>query len=261
MTKKKKQERLGIIQSRGIGDIVIALPIAHWYHSEGYDIYWPICEEFVSNFVDTVPWIHWVPVPKDTGAFFYDVPLQRLRNLKVENFICLYQALTGHPELTQRPEFQITKFDQLKYHVAGVPFLEKWKLADCITRSNQREQQLKDRLAIKDGEPYALVHLEGSDHKAEFDPSWIPEGWRVIEITSITDSVFDWLGVIEGAEAVIAVDSVFSNLVDQMNLTENIDCYFIPRSHIHLTPVLGGSWTVLEPEAEVKKRITVFKSG
>lgn len=258
MSKKKK---LGIIQSRGLGDIVIALPIANAYRKQGWEIYWPICEEFVSSVKDSAPWVKWIPIPTDSGRFFYDVPIERLHNLKVENALCLYQALTGHPELVSRQEFQITKFDQLKYHAAGVPFLEKWTLADCITRDPKREQALKDKLALKEEEPYVVVHLQGSNHTATYDPSWIPEGWRVIEITEQTDCVFDWLGVLEGAEAIIAVDSVFSNIVDQMKITESVDCYFIPRSHIHLTPVLGGSWTTLDPGEDVRKRIAVFKAS
>jgi hypothetical protein len=258
MSKKKK---IGIIQSRGLGDIVIALPIARHYHNEGWSVYWPICEEFHSNLKDTVPWVTWIPIPKDTGRFFYDVPLAKLNELKVENAICLYQALTGHPELVGRQEFQITKFDQLKYHAAGVPFLEKWTLDKCITRNPQREQALKDKLNIKEGEPYVVAHLEGSDHKATYDPSWIPAGWRVIEVTAQTDCVFDWLNVLEGAEAIITVDSIISNIVDQLKLTEQVDCYFIPRSHIHLTPVLGGTWTTLDPGEAVKKKISVFRSS
>ena len=258
MSKKKK---IGIIQSRGLGDIVIALPIARYYHEQGWSVYWPICEEFHSNLKDTVPWVTWVPIPKDAGGFFYDVPLTKLNELKVENAICLYQALTGHPELVGRQEFQITKFDQLKYHAAGVPFLEKWQLDKCITRNPQREQALKDKLNIKEGESYVVAHLEGSDHKATYDPSWIPAGWRVIEITAQTDCVFDWLGVLEGAEAIIAVDSIISNIVDQLKITEQVDSYFIPRSHIHLTPVLGGTWTTLDPGEAVKKKISVFRAG
>ena len=55
--------KLGIIQSRGIGDIVIALPIAKEYADQGNEIYWPICEDFVSHFKDTAPWVNWLPVP------------------------------------------------------------------------------------------------------------------------------------------------------------------------------------------------------
>jgi hypothetical protein len=261
MSKKSNKEKLGIIQSRGLGDIVIAIPIAKRYHDQGFEIYWPICEEFLGNVKNTVPWIHWIPIPADSGTFFYDVPMERLRNLKVENAICLYQALTGHPELVARPEFQITKFDQLKYHAAGVPFIEKWRLSECITRNPQREQALKENLGIQPEEKYVVVHLEGSNHKASFDPSWIPEGWRTIEVTAQTDCVFDWLSVLEGAQAIIAVDSIISNIVDLLKITETVDCYFIPRSHIHLTPVLGGTWTVLDPGEEVKKRIQIFRSS
>lgn len=251
---------LGFIQSRGLGDIIIALPIAHYYHNKGYAIHWPICEEFVSNFKDTVPWVNWIPVVTDRqGQFFYNEPMRLLSEQGVGEAICLYQSLTGHPELATRPEFQITKFDQLKYHAAQVPFIKKWTLDQCITRNKAREQALKDQFNIQG--PLALVHLEGSTHRAEFDLGLIPSDHQIIEITSLTESVFDWLGLLESASIIVAVDSVFSNLVDQLQITEQVDCYFIPRSHIHLTPVLGGSWTTLDPSAEVRKQISVFKSS
>jgi len=53
----------------------------------------------------------------------------------------------------------------------------------------------------------------------------------------------DWLGVIEGAQSLIMVDSVYANLVDQLGLGD--DRYFIQRSHVGLTPVLGQHWTWL----------------
>lgn len=262
MRKKKNIKKIGFIQSRGLGDIVIALPIANEYRKQGWEVYWPIGEDFVPSFKTTVPWVNWISIPmSSTSEFFYDGPLKQLYNHGVEDIICLYQALTGHPELGTRHEFQITKFDQLKYHAAGVPFLKKWTLADCITRNLEREQSLKNQVVNTEGQPYVIVHTQGSDHRAQWDPSWIPEGWQTIEVQPLTDCVFDWLGVIEGAEAVIAVDSVYSNIIDQMNWTDQLDCYFIPRSHIHLTPVLGGSWTVLDPGAEVLKRISVFKAS
>lgn len=262
MSKKNAKKKLGIIQSRGLGDLVIALPIAKWYADQDYEIYWPICEEFVSSMTSVAPWVHWIPVPVDVkGLFFYDVPMERLRNLGVEEAICLYQSLTGHPEFIKRPEFQITGFDQIKYHIAGVPFIKKWTLADCITRNTDREQALYDSVVGSSTDPYVVIHREGSNHTATIDPGWVPEGWRTIEVTPKTDSVFDWLKVLEGAESIITVDSVMSNIVDQMMITDTVDCYFIPRSHIHLTPVLGGNWTVLDPDAETLKKISVFRSG
>ena len=183
--------------------------------------------------------------------------MARLRNFKCDEIICLYQSLSGHPEFLARPEFQITKFDQIKYHIANVPFVEKWKLADCITRDPAREQALYDK--VVSNENYVAYHIRGSDCQASFDVDMIPADWQAIEITEETDSVFDWLKVLEGAQSLILIDSVYSNIVDQMSIGD--DRYFIPRSHIHLTPVLGGLWTMLDPGPETLKRITVFRSG
>ena len=236
-------KKLGIIQSRGLGDLVIALPIAHHYYKEGWEIIWPILDEFVPSMSKAAPWVKWVPLPYDPpGRYFYDVPLQRLQNFKVDEVLCLYQALTGH-KFHEETCFQYTSFDQYKYIQAGVPFMKKWSLAECITRDAQREQALYDRVVTNPN--YVVVHLEGSDHRAKFDASIIPEGWQTIEITAQTDCIFDWLKVLEGAQSLIMVDSVFANLVDQLAIGD--DRYFIPRSHIGLTPVQGQHWEWLKP--------------
>jgi hypothetical protein len=235
-------KRLGIIQSRGLGDIVIALPIARWYADQGWDIYWPICEQFVPSFKDSAPWVKWIPIPTDPqGRFFWDVPMERLKNFRVDETLCLYQALTGHPEFSNERWFQYTKFDQYKYIQAGVPFTQKWTLDQCITRDPKREQMLYDKI-VKNPQ-YAVVHLEGSDHRANFDWSMIPEDWQAVEISQQSDSIWDWLKIIEGAQSIIMVDSVYANIVDQLGLGD--DRYFIQRSHIGLTPVQGQHWTWL----------------
>ena len=236
------KKRLGIIQSRGLGDIVIALPIARHYYDQGWDIYWPICDQFVSSFQNSAPWVKWIPIPTDPqGRFFWDVPMERLKNFKVDETLCLYQALTNHPEFSAERWFQYTSFDQYKYIQAGVPFRAKWDLAQCITRDPQREQALYDRIVKNPN--YAVVHLEGSDHKAKFDWSMIPEDWQAIEISQQTDSIWDWLKIIEGAQSIIMVDSVYANIVDQLGLGD--DRYFIQRSHIGLTPVQLEHWNWL----------------
>jgi hypothetical protein len=237
------QKKLGLVQSRGLGDIIISLPIAHYYHQEGYHVHWPIVDAWVPQMERAASWVKWIPISPDKGPFFYDVPMQRLRNFKVDEVICLYQALTGHPEFSSEVYFQHTKFDQYKYIKAGVPFSRKWRLSECITRDAAREQALYDRVVAQ--EQYAVIHLEGSDHRARFDTSVIPRDWQIIEIDTQTDSVFDWLKILEGAQSLILVDSVFANLVDQLDIGE--DRYFIPRSHIGLTPVQGGVWTWLQP--------------
>jgi hypothetical protein len=234
-------KRLGIIQSRGLGDIIIALPIAGHYHDQGWEVYWPVLESFVPTLEKNIPWVKWVPVPYDRpGRYFYDIPMERLRNFKCDEILPLYQHLTGHTFADEK-YFQYTKFDQYKYIRAGIPFLKKWDLARYITRDPVREQALYDQLVTNP--EYVVVHRRGSDFEAEVDLSIVPPEWQVIEITEQTDCIFDWLKILEGAQSLILVDSVFANLVDQLGIGE--DLYFIQRSHIGLTPVQGQDWTWL----------------
>jgi hypothetical protein len=51
------------------------------------------------------------------------------------------------------------------------------------------------------------------------------------------------------------VDSVYANLVDQLNI--GTDRYFIPRSHIGLTPVQGQEWTWLHNTAIAPQHKTI----
>lgn len=252
MAKKK----LGIIQSRGLGDIIIALPIAHYYYEQDWTIYWPVCEPWVEQLSNVAPYVNWVPITPDHGPFFYDIPMQRLRSLKCKEIICLYQALSSHPEFTGEPWFQHTSFDQYKYIRAGVPFKHKWNLKNCITRNTQRELDLFDR-TITTTQPYVVTHLTSSQQTVKFDPSIIPNDWNVIPITD-QGWVFDWLTVIERAEAVIMTDSSMANLVDQLEI--NVDKYFIPQHHIGLTPVHGCDWHWL-PNPDLKTSAKIFRGA
>lgn len=246
-TESTAPKLLGIIQSRGLGDIVIALPIARHYHRQGWEVHWPICREFIPHFQAQVPWVNWHPVTTDQGSFFYDQPLKILSDLGCDEILPLYQALTGHPEFSSEVYFQHTKFDQYKYHRAGVRFAEKWRLSEAVTRDRDREQAVMERIRSEIGDqPYILVHVEGSDHRARFDPSILPPGVSTIEINSMTDRIWDWCTALDQAWAVILVDSVFSNLVDQLGLNSDGARYIMPRSHIGLTPVLGETWTWIE---------------
>ncbi len=234
-------KKLGIIQTRGLGDIVIALPIARWYADQGWHPHWPICEQWVEQMTAVAPWVKWIPITPDHGPFFWDTPMERLKNFKCDEIICLYQALTGHPEFSSTAYFQHTGFDQYKYIAAGVPFLEKWNLARCITRNLEREQALYDRVVKNPN--YVVAHLQSSEHRVDLDPALIPEGWDLVEITN-EGWIFDWLTVIERAQSIVMTDSCMSNLVDQLGLGD--DRYYIPLHHIGLTPVFGQHWHWLE---------------
>jgi hypothetical protein len=251
-------KKLGIIQTRGLGDIVLALPIAKHFHDQGYHVHWPISDIWVKQFQKSSPWVKWIPVPVDTGPFFYEIPMERLKNVGCEEIICLYQSLSSNPEFSNAPWFQIQKFDEYKYTRAGVPFHKKWTLEKCITRDPTAEQALYNR-TVKNSN-YYVTHLEGSNYKTSPNLSSLPSDWQRIDIREgITDSIFDWLTVIERAQALICLDSVIANMVDQLDIS--VDKYWIPRSHIQLTPVLGSNWTILDPPPDSLAAQKIFMSS
>jgi len=259
----------GIIQARGIGDIVIALPIAKYYQEQGDEIYWPICTEFIDTFREYAPWVNWIAVDTDPeGRFFFNTPLQRLQaaGCDLKEVLYLYQFLSSTPELTDPELYNILKFDQYKYQVAGVPFRHKWLLNSCIQRRADSERALFDQ--VKPTGRYAVAHLSGSNTKVDagIAQNFLDPAVRVINVDDYKyTSIFDWIPIIEGAEALICLDSCIANMVDQLCI-DGPQLYWIRRSPWDLTPVLGSAWTVvptnlpirepqrIDPKAEADKK-------
>lgn len=235
-------KRIGIIQSRGLGDLFIALPIALHYKESGYDeVLWPICEEFIPTMRACAPWVEWIPLKTTRdGSFFYYHAEKNLKYRDCDEIICLYQFLSNMPELTDPDLFPILKFDQTKYAKAGVPFKDKLRLGECIVRDPVAESSVYSATVTQS--KYIVVHLEGSDVKLNLDFSEAEAaGYQVVYIREgVTDNVVNWLKVIEGAEELYLIDSSVSNLVDGLDIHRNK--WFIRRSKMDLTPVLLSDW-------------------
>lgn len=249
----------GIIQSRGLGDIIIALPIARHYFDRGDEIVWPVCEEFYSSVKDHVRWVNWVSIPTDPeGRYFLETPLSVFKEWGVDpdESLYLYQFLNTVPELTDPEMFNILKFDQYKYQTSGVPFKKKWDLGRCIARSNEGEIALQERLkkdGLLDGR-YAVVHLTGSSARVEQSiVTWLDPAVTIINVDLYqTTSIFDWIGVLERAEAIVCLDSAVANMVDQLGIN-GPELYWIRRSAWDLTPVLGEAWTIVPTNLPIQE--------
>ena len=235
---------VGFIQSRGLGDLFIALPIALAYRERGYErILWPICEEFMPTMTQCAPWVEWIGIKTDArGAFFYQTAHSNLIHRDCEDIICLYQFLSNMPELSDPDLFPILKFDQYKYAVAGVPFRSKQRLAECIARDPEAERAVYRSVVDPAAKAYIVVHTEGSDRELTLDWSDAEQqGYQVIHIQEgVTDNLVNWLAVIEAAESLYLLDSSVSNLVDGLDIHR--DKWFIRRSKMDLTPVLLSDW-------------------
>ena len=229
-------KKLGLIQSRGLGDIIIALPIAHYYSERGWTVYWPIDQRFLPSFQAAVDYVEFIPFDfKPSVDGFLMTPMRLLKAQACDKIIPLYSYLSG----TTVPNLAFArslKFDEYKYAVAGVPFAEKWNIQ--IERAPSREQALFDRVVKQ--EHYVVRQLIGSDCAAMAPVPGEFSSHQVIDIAELTDNIFDWLLVLEKASLLILVDSCYANLVEQLGIATRKQ--FLFRSEVSFTPVLRGAW-------------------
>jgi len=232
--------KIGLIQTRGIGDIIIALPIARHLVDQGHTVVWPIHAPYVPPFQAAAPYVEFLPLNGETREWMFPRPLAALRERGCDRILPLASHIDGHPDLVARPDLaEVVKFDQYKYAVAGVPFREKWNLQ--IVRNRAREEALFARVVRE--KDFVVCHLAGSNFRASLDVASMAGGRQVIEITNLTDNFFDWIAVIERASSRIMVDSCFSNLTDQLGIAGHK--VFLLRSAWQFTPVLAGDWAYL----------------
>lgn len=229
--------KIGLIQSRGLGDIIIALPIAKYFFDRGNEVLWPIHEDFVSSFRVAAPYVEFIPIKKDRMHSMYEIPLECLQARGCERILPLYSHMTGRPDIINARFAKSFRFDEYKYAVAGVPFQEKWNLQ--IVRDRDREERLFQE--VFPGCDFIVCHLQGSNLRAELDVGTIAAGRSIVEITSRTDNILDWISVIERASLRIMIDSCFSNLTEQLRIAG--PKIFIRRSEMAFTPVMLGDWT------------------
>ena len=124
-------------------------------------------------------------------------------------------------------------FDQFKYHMANVPFEQKWKLH--INRNSEREQELFEKLEC--GNMYAVCQEHSSDNHRPFHIE--SPNLKRIHVTPITKSVFDWIGVLEKAKLHVLIESCMTNLVDQLGI-KGPEQYMLMKKGYYGTNLVDG---------------------
>ncbi len=227
--------RVGLIQTRGIGDILIAIPIADYYVEQGCEVVWPIDEKFFPIFQRAKPEIIFLPVADGPG-YFYDEPKRMLQEAGCDAIACLYSYLGNQKVYDERLAGSL-KFDEYKYAIANVPFARKWTLD--YERDTAREEALYAQLGITG--PYVCLHDEGSDVQFKLDlPEEITRGHQIVRVEALTNDFLDWRLALERAAKLVLLDSNFSNLVEGLNLPN--EKYLVVRSQMAFTPVYRNGW-------------------
>ena len=232
--------RIGFLQTRGLGDIIIALPIAQHYISKGHEIIWPIDQIGVDDFRHAEPRVKWLPVEAEpnTKEYFLDEPMGLMEEVGCKRILKLYSYLPDYYEPRKRLS-QTLKFDEYKYAIANLPFHLKWSLD--IDRDMEREERLFESLGISGD--FAVAHLIGTEKSADLDPRFLHNpDLPVIHIKEGAARLFDWLTIIERAAEIVMIDSVYANIVEQLNLAPRTPKTLILRSPARFTPVFASGW-------------------
>lgn len=204
---------LGIIQPGKIGDIIICLPIAKWYADKGYNVYWPVDKNIIKNFLGYVDYVEFVPISFDCNE-----AREVCNKIGCNNVIDLSFCIPGASAYNTDNYIKqnLFSFDELKYHIASVPFSQKWNL--CINRNIDKELKLLESLG---SDSYALLQVTSSDYHVVFT---MDIGVKTVHIDRRSDSVFDWISALQKSKKLGLIESCFSNLTDQLNIqtSENI---------------------------------------
>ena len=199
---------VGIIQPGRIGDIIIVLPIAAYYHDRGYTVYWPVPARYLPMF-DCVDYVIPLRMPDISSAPIpYWMAMYRSWNMGVSTILDVGIGF-GHRESWWRESGM--RFDEWKYQQAGVPYSERFNLR--ILRNREREDQLARKVGVYGRKGYVVTHSIGSGFRHDF-------GIRdAIEVRAIYGhTVWDWIGVIERADHLYAIDSCVANMANQLGL-------------------------------------------
>ena len=234
---------IGILQPGRIGDIIINLPIAKHYSDLGYNVVWPIAAPFIKSFTYAADYVQFIPVKHDNAADIMNWHRDAewiLNQFDCEKVLDLLYDFPGSSITSTLWHQSKQNFDEYRYTSSDVPFEKKWNLK--INRNIDREMELYTTLVKQ--EKYVVTHLTSSAGRKQITLSDdILNDYQVIDITPVTNNVFDWCTILEKAAKLIMVDSCFVNLVEGLNLNDNK--VLIPKGGTYQMPIVRTKWKVV----------------
>lgn len=220
-----------IYQPCGLGDILFCLKIAHHYAHRGFQIIWPVIQEY--EFLDFhIPWINWISwgdinnklTHRDKLPDNIKFPKKEFYNPESHNIITndfvffngFYNDGSHGPIMAK------------KYKSIGLDYTD-W--AEYISwRCNyNKEQELAEKLQIDIDKPDYVFINRNYQMRPKIEVcnqiSNNPEdyGARVVEMQVIPGfSIFDWLPIIAGAKSIKMVETSLCYLLEARQMRDKI---------------------------------------
>ena len=274
LKKKIMTKKALFIQPGKLGDLVVTTPIAKYYYDKGYEVHWPVFDNFI-NYFDAFEYVNSFTLDASMASHVY------YRNQRVDSAAPHVFINTGRrffKNLNQwiinqenKEEFEIVDFCftfpghtndynngltktfiedgknwiDLKYHLAEVPLVDRWKYKwqHNEEKENKLLEFIKNYSKKKYGsEEYSIVHsyrggkpLKKINVKNPINFSYI-NGYEI----------YDWYKVLKNAQSIICVDSCLSHFVEVIPEFNDIEKHYLgsEEAHFHsyMRNILLNNW-------------------
>jgi len=229
---------IGLLQPGKLGDLIICLPIAKYFHDIGYKVVWPVFYNYIDMFKEVVDYVDYHPVTNNVYQCVSEANalFKKLNIKKVYDIAATFPGSTCTDEYVKNGDgLGLEKFDEFKYRKCNVPFNLKWHLE--YNRNIEKENRVYYDLVEQD--KYDIV---GVKHSRGSLPIKFESKNQIIEISE-NYNIFHWRKVLENASSIALVDSAMANFVEQLNIKNKKILLLKPG---HPRPTFKNDWKIKE---------------
>jgi len=235
-----------IKQRAGLGDIILGQKIADFFIEKGYDVFWPVIDEYYDAITKHMS-KKGVTYCRESDEF----PLKEL-----------YDSPYTSPVMVKDTEDLYLPIQMADQHFPGESALRaKFKILSLVAdgwqdhfelkRDTEKEDCLFEELGLSEEEPYILLNnLYGSPPTTAKKDIPIESKLRVVEVEMKEGySMFDWSKVIENASEIYCVDTSLFYLIDMLKLkATKLEAYskFEPANYMHIAGLFKAEWNYNE---------------
>lgn len=213
-----------IVQPGAFGDIIVCAPIAKYYHSRGYEVFWPAREKFRSV-IDPLDYVNFIKLSEDVlhSDWLRSDVMKIIPSFNSYDLV-LNLADRGPHKTAEMPN---ENFEECKYRLSNVPFLEKNRLV--WRRDIKKEDFIYNTYVIS--KEYAFVHNTSSHEEIVKIPHTklpivkceAPDGYNI----------YDWYKVAINASEIYCTESSIWAFLDGICDKLTPDRYLLSRSGLY----------------------------
>ena len=215
-------KKLLLIQPGAYGDIFVCAPIAKWYADKGYEVHWPVRQQFIQ----TLDYFDYVkPILLSEESLHSD--WLRSDVMKILSMVDGYDKVINLADRGPHPTAQRfdENFELCKYRLAEVPFDQKNKL--CWTRNYDKELSLFNLFNLNENEPYAVIHRTDSKKESASMPD---VSYKIVEVEPVGSyNILDWYLIFQRAKELYCIESSVHQFMDGVASHLSEDKYLLKR--------------------------------